>query len=73
MAGLVIALIGVTLAFSTGEARWDAAGSLAIGILLVVIASILAIEMRSLLLGESASRSQQSEIAAAVASAMSRG
>lgn len=69
LAGLVIALIGVTLAFSTGEARWDAAGSLAIGILLVVIASILAIEMRSLLLGESASRSQQSEIAAAVASA----
>jgi len=66
LAGLVIALIGVTLAFSTGEARWDAAGSLAIGILLVVIASILAIEMRSLLLGESASSSQQSEIAAAV-------
>lgn len=66
LAGLVIALIGVTLAFSTGEARWDAAGSLAIGILLVVIASILAIEMRSLLLGESASPSQQSQIASAV-------
>ena len=39
----------------TGEARWDAAGSLGIGILLVVIALFLAGEMSSLLLGESAS------------------
>ncbi len=68
LAGLVIALVGVTLAFTTGEARWDAAGSLAIGILLVVIATILAIEMRSLLIGESASAPEQAEIAQAVES-----
>ena len=36
------------------EPRWDAAGSLAIGVLLVVIAILLAIEMASLLVGEAA-------------------
>ena len=66
LAGLVIALAGVTLAFTTGEARWDAAGSLAIGVLLVVIATILAIEMRSLLIGESASAFEQATIAEVV-------
>lgn len=69
LAGLVIALTGVTLAVVTGQERWDAAGSLAIGVLLVIIASILAIEMRSLLLGESASPDQQAMIEAAVAGA----
>lgn len=52
--GLVVALAGVTTAHFTENARWDAAGSLAIGILLVVIAGILAVEMSSLLIGESA-------------------
>lgn len=66
LAGLVIALGGVTLAVVTGEERWDAAGSLAIGLLLVVIATVLAIEMRSLLLGESADPDEQSKIEAAI-------
>ncbi|MET1002364.1 MAG: cation diffusion facilitator family transporter, partial [Acidimicrobiia bacterium] len=52
--GLMIALVGVSLAEITGEPRWDAAGSLGIGILLVVIAIFLAYEMSSLLLGEAA-------------------
>ena len=52
--GLVFALIGVTLAATTGEARFDAMGSIAIGVLLIAIAVILAIEMRSLLIGEAA-------------------
>jgi len=42
----------------TGDGRWDALGSAAIGVLLVVIAIVLAIEMNSLLLGESASPEQ---------------
>jgi cation diffusion facilitator family transporter len=54
LCGLVFALSGVVIAHVTENARWDAAGSLAIGILLVVIAVILAIEMSSLLIGESA-------------------
>lgn len=52
--GLVIALLGVVLSKVTDEPRFDALGSLGIGILLVVIAMVLASEMRSLLIGESA-------------------
>ncbi|MGH3443579.1 MAG: cation diffusion facilitator family transporter [Nitriliruptorales bacterium] len=52
--GLVFALVGVGLAEVTGNARWDALGSVAIGILLTVIALVLTVEMRSLLIGETA-------------------
>ena len=55
--GLVFALIGVSLTLATDNGRWDAAGTAMIGILLVLIAIILAIEMKSLLLGEAASDS----------------
>jgi cation diffusion facilitator family transporter len=55
LVGLVFALTGITLAAVTGEARFDAVGSLAIGLLLGAIAVVLAIELRSLLIGESAS------------------
>ncbi|CAN5562260.1 cation diffusion facilitator family transporter [soil metagenome] len=54
-AGLVAALAGLTIAEITGNPRWDAAGSIIIGVLLVVIAMILATEMKGLLIGESAS------------------
>jgi divalent metal cation (Fe/Co/Zn/Cd) transporter len=62
----VLALTGVVLAVTTDEPRWDAAGSLGIGILLVVIALTLAVEMRSLLLGESATSEHQQAIRAAI-------
>jgi len=54
LVGLVFALIGISLAEITGNARWDAMGSIAIGALLVVIALVLVVEMKSLLIGESA-------------------
>ncbi|HEX2026807.1 MAG TPA: cation diffusion facilitator family transporter, partial [Nitriliruptorales bacterium] len=53
--GLVLALVGVLLAELTGEPRWDALGSVAIGLLLTAIAVVLIVEMKSLLIGESAS------------------
>lgn len=53
--GLVLALGGLTMAEITGNPRWDAVGSISIGVLLVVIAMILAVEMRGLLIGEAAS------------------
>lgn len=53
--GLLFALGGVLMAHFTDEPRWDAVGSIAIGVLLVVIAIFLAIEMKGLLIGESAS------------------
>jgi cation diffusion facilitator family transporter len=52
--GLVLALFGVGLAVITGDGVWDGIGTLAIGVLLVGIAVILAIEMKSLLIGEGA-------------------
>lgn len=51
--GLVFALFGLTAATITHDARYDSAGSIAVGILLIVIAYILAVEMKSLLIGES--------------------
>jgi cation diffusion facilitator family transporter len=54
LTGLLFALAGVGLTILTGEARFDAMGSLAIGGLLIVIAAVLMVEMRGLLIGESA-------------------
>ncbi|WP_127131939.1 cation diffusion facilitator family transporter [Georgenia sp. SYP-B2076] len=54
LVGLVFGLFGVGMTLATHDGRWDAVGSAAIGILLVVIAIFLAREMASMLLGESA-------------------
>ncbi|MGN6686384.1 MAG: cation diffusion facilitator family transporter [Actinomycetales bacterium] len=64
--GLVLALVGVTLAVVTGNAVWDGAGTLAIGLLLLAIALVLAIEMKSLLVGEGASPAAVARIEAAL-------
>jgi divalent metal cation (Fe/Co/Zn/Cd) transporter len=63
-----MALAGVSLALVTGEERWDAIGSIGIGLLLVVIAITLAIEMKSLLIGESASPGTDTAIRSAMTS-----
>lgn len=54
LVGLVLALLGVSLAVLTGNPVFDALGTIAIGVLLGVIAIILIIEMKSLLIGEGA-------------------
>jgi cation diffusion facilitator family transporter len=56
LVGLVFALIGVGMTLVTGEGRWDAVGTLFIGLLLVVVAIVLGLEMNSLIIGESASK-----------------
>ncbi len=53
LVGLIFALAGVTAAVVTGDGRWDGIGSLSIGVLLVTVAIFLAMEMNSLLIGES--------------------
>ena len=53
--GLVLALFGVTLTLVTEDGRWDAVGTGLIGVLLVTVAVVLAVEMKSLLIGEGAS------------------
>jgi divalent metal cation (Fe/Co/Zn/Cd) transporter len=64
--GLVIALVGVSLTLITGSGYWDATATVLIGLLLVVVAVILAIEMKSLLVGESATREDVEKIEAAI-------
>ncbi|MGH8835982.1 MAG: cation diffusion facilitator family transporter [Actinomycetes bacterium] len=64
--GLVFAMIGVSLAVVTGDSVWDAIGTLAIGTLLVTIAIVLAIETKSLLVGEAATRSDLQKIEVAL-------
>lgn len=52
--GLVIALVGVTLGYYTGNHFWDGAASIGIGLLLCTVAVFLIIETKGLLVGESA-------------------
>ena len=66
LAGLVFATAGVTLTTVTGNGRWDGAGSVAIGVLLGCVAAVLAVEMKSLLIGESASAETERAIVAAL-------
>jgi cation diffusion facilitator family transporter len=64
--GLCFALLAVTLTTVTGNDRWDGAGSIAIGILLGGVAAVFAVEMKSLLIGESASPDVQRAIVTAI-------
>ncbi|MFE9046439.1 cation diffusion facilitator family transporter [Streptomyces sp. NPDC012421] len=54
LVGLILALGGVGLALLTGDGIWDGIGTLCIGVLLILIAIVLALETKSLLLGEAA-------------------
>jgi len=51
--GLVFALAAVLLTIVTGNPLFDAIGTLAIGVLLVVVALFIAIEVKALLIGQS--------------------
>jgi cation diffusion facilitator family transporter len=55
LVGLILAFLGVGLTVLTGNPVWDALGTIAIGVLLGIIAVILIVEMKSLLIGEGAS------------------
>ena len=52
--GLALALAALVVASKTGDSRWDAVGSIAIGVVLVLVAIFLAVEVKSLLVGEAA-------------------
>jgi len=68
LTGLMFALLGLSMAEITGNARFDAIGSIAIGILLCVIAVTLVVEMKSLLIGEGATPATIEQICGAMAS-----
>lgn len=64
--GLVLALIAVVASSVTGNSAFDALGTMSIGILLLVIAIFLMIEMKGLLIGETAKPAQEQAIRAAL-------
>ncbi|MEO5833253.1 MAG: cation diffusion facilitator family transporter [Nakamurella sp.] len=63
--GLVLALAGVSVAIITGDGVWDGVGTICIGVLLVLVACVLAVETKSLLLGEGALSADVRRITAA--------
>jgi cation diffusion facilitator family transporter len=66
LTGLFFAAVGITLAVVTGDGRWDAVGTIAIGVLLVIISITLSQRMRSLLIGESADQETLRRIETAI-------
>jgi cation diffusion facilitator family transporter len=60
--GLLLALIGVGMTLLTDNGYWDVVGTAGIGLLLVAVAVVLAIETKSLLLGESAVEDKRARI-----------
>lgn len=51
--GLTLALVAVILSIATGNPIYDAAGSIGIGILLVIVSCFLAVKVKGLLIGQS--------------------
>jgi cation diffusion facilitator family transporter len=51
--GLVFALLAVVATMVTGDPMWDAIGTLGIGVLLIVVAVFIAVEIKALLIGQS--------------------
>jgi cation diffusion facilitator family transporter len=52
LCGLALALVFIGVALATGHGAWDAAGSICIGVLLVAVAAVVAVEIKSLLIGQ---------------------
>jgi cation diffusion facilitator family transporter len=62
LTGLVFALLGVGLTVATGNGLYDGLGTVAIGLLLIAVAAILAVETKSLLVGEAATPEMERQI-----------
>ncbi|HEY9338312.1 MAG TPA: cation diffusion facilitator family transporter [Kribbella sp.] len=67
LVGLLIAAVGVTLAVVTGEHLWDGAASIAIGLLLIVVAFVLGRDNKAMLIGRALPTDTQREIRAIIA------
>jgi len=62
LAGLVVALCAVSLTLLTGNPVFDAAGSILVGVILIVVAVLLAIEIKALITGQSADPEVEKQI-----------
>jgi cation diffusion facilitator family transporter len=63
LVGLVLALLAIVLAVVTDNPAWDAIGTLAIGLLLILVAIFIAIEVKAMLIGQSADPEVTADIA----------
>ena len=54
LAGLALAFVAVMLTVATGNPLWDACGSIAVGVLLMVVAIVIVREVKAMITGESA-------------------
>lgn len=66
LSGLVIAMFALTMTAITGNPIWDALGTIAVGVLLIVVAFLVLLEVKSFITGESVSPRLQLEIRAFV-------
>jgi divalent metal cation (Fe/Co/Zn/Cd) transporter len=65
LAGLMFALVGVGASVITGDGVWDGIGTVAIGVLLIMVALVLGVETQSLLVGEGAAETDVQAMTAA--------
>jgi cation diffusion facilitator family transporter len=62
LAGLILAAVSIGLTVFTGNPMYDAIGTLAIGVLLIVVAIFVGIEIQAMLIGQSMSPATQAKI-----------
>ena len=67
LAGLSLALLAILLAIATGNPMFDALGSIAVGVLLIVVAVLLSLEIKGLITGESTEVETEAAIRAFIA------
>jgi len=60
--GLLLALVAVVITMLSGDRMWDALGSMSIGAVLIIVAIGIAIEIKGLLIGQSADPEVESRI-----------
>ncbi len=62
LAGLCVALLAVGVTLATGNPMFDALGSIAVGVLLILVAVLLAVEIKAMITGQSAARDIEDQI-----------
>jgi cation diffusion facilitator family transporter len=67
LAGLLLALAAVLITLATGNPAFDAAGSMVVGVLLILVAVLLVLEIKSMITGQSASPDVEGQIRGFVA------
>lgn len=68
MCGLAVALVAIAMSVVTGNPLWDAWGTVVIGVLLIVIAVFVAIEVKGMLIGQSIDPAREAQMREFIAS-----